>query len=182
MAVVSNPASFSSLRSACSAEGYGSSTNFGAYYRGGSRVPANASAGISATAAGLQLSQFNGVTIPVGVVNHTSSVSPSSVSGSRTDTIAPASSGNATTNAAVVSIDSGGVGPYTYSWAYVSGDVHAVNSPNSNSTTFTTTDTATSPATVRNAVYRCTVTDTGNGNYQTTNDVNVQTSHLYDPA
>lgn len=83
---VSNPASFSSVRSACSAEGLGSSTSFSAYTRGGGIVPSTASAGISTTASGLRLSQFSGVSITnfnltsptPGLSYQQSAISPSS--------------------------------------------------------------------------------------------------------
>lgn len=68
---ISNPASFSSVRSAFSAEGYGISTSFFAYRQGGGIVPATS--GFNAIGAGtggdpLQLSQFSGFTVPSPVV------------------------------------------------------------------------------------------------------------------
>lgn len=91
--------------------------------------------------------------------------------------------GNVTVTTDTVTITpSGGVGPYTYSWAYVSGSTFTVNSPSSAATSFT--KTAAAPTIDGNfnrftGVYRCTVTDTGNGNVQNTIDVNVTTDHYY---
>jgi hypothetical protein len=68
---ISNPASFSSVRSAFSAEGYGSSTSFFAYRQGGGIVPATSAFNvIGAGSAGdpLRLSQFSGFTVPSPVV------------------------------------------------------------------------------------------------------------------
>lgn len=64
---ISNPATFSSVRNAFSTEGYGTSTSFYAYRQGGGIVPATS--GFNAIGAGtagdpLQLSQFNGFTVP----------------------------------------------------------------------------------------------------------------------
>lgn len=67
MAIISNPASFSSVRTAFSAEGYGTSTSFFAYRQGGGIVPATAPFNaIGAGTAGdpLRLSQFSGFTVP----------------------------------------------------------------------------------------------------------------------
>lgn len=62
---INPPASFSAVRSAFNTEGYGISTSFFAYRRGGGIVPA----GFSAIGAGtggdpLRLSQFSGFTVP----------------------------------------------------------------------------------------------------------------------
>jgi hypothetical protein len=64
---ISNPASFSSVRTAFNTEGYGISTSFFAYRQGAGIVPA--SAYFNAIGAGtggdpLQLSQFSGFTVP----------------------------------------------------------------------------------------------------------------------
>lgn len=174
---VSNPASFSSVRSACSAEGYGSNTAFSAYRRGGGIVPSGASAGISTTAAGLQLSQFNGVTIPSSVVNHTLSKS-GDFSGSWSDGTSPPSTVGGNTNSVTISV-SNGVGPFTYSWAYVSGDNATINSPSAATTSLNTSGLAADPALTKSGVFRCTVVDTGNGNYSTSIDVNFSASFFY---
>jgi len=179
---VSNPASFSSIRSACSAEGYGSSTNFTGYNRGGGIVPDHANtAGVSATDAGLAMSQFSGITIPSAITNHTSSISHASINAEYLDSTAPATSGTATTSAVSVSITSGGVGPYTYSWALVSGTAMTLSGAASSSTTFAYTRVPTQPATNVTATYRCTITDTGNSNYQTTHDCAVTLTFTYEP-
>jgi hypothetical protein len=74
---ISNPASFSSVRTAFNAEGYGISTSFFAYRQGGGIVPATS--GFNAIGAGtggdpLQLSQFSGFTVPspiqVNITDH----------------------------------------------------------------------------------------------------------------
>jgi hypothetical protein len=65
--VISNPASFSSVRTAFNAEGYGISDSFFAYRQGGSIVPATSTFnGIGAGTEGdpLQLSQFSGFSVP----------------------------------------------------------------------------------------------------------------------
>ncbi|MFN9029642.1 MAG: PKD domain-containing protein [Betaproteobacteria bacterium] len=82
-------------------------------------------------------------------------------------------SGNAETNTVTISV-SGGVGPFTYSWSYVSGDPATVNSPSSASTSFTRVGTVPSSA---GGTYRCTVTDTGNGGATATIDVIVFTDY-----
>lgn len=75
---ISNPASFSSARSAFNAEGYGISTSFFAYRQGGGIVPATS--GFNAIGAGtagdpLQMSQFSGFVVPaiVDISNKTTS-------------------------------------------------------------------------------------------------------------
>lgn len=181
---ISNPASFSSVRSACSAEGYGSSTSLSAYTRGGGIVPnTGATASISTVAAGLALSQFSGVVIPSPVSHHTSSINQSTTSGSAS-TVTSGGAVSVTTTPATTVSTSGGVGPFTYSWSYVSGDTFTVNSPSSASTTFTRLANApTVPDTfnTRSGVYRCTITDTGDASYQTTQDVTITTYHYYTP-
>lgn len=65
--IISNPASFSSVRNAFNAEGYGSSSSFFAYRQGGGIVPSTSDFNvIGAGTAGdpLQLSQFSGFTVP----------------------------------------------------------------------------------------------------------------------
>jgi hypothetical protein len=64
---ISNPASFSSVRTAFNTEGYGISTSFFAYRQGGGIVPATS--GFNAIGAGtsgdpLRMTQFNGFTVP----------------------------------------------------------------------------------------------------------------------
>lgn len=74
MGTVSNPASFSSIRAA-----FGGTDPFSAYYRGGPHVPISSSSGISTTANGLSMSQFNGVS---SYINVTGSASPSTLTSS----------------------------------------------------------------------------------------------------
>lgn len=79
------------------------------------------------------------------------SVNPFSVIGTILGT------GAVTTDSATVT-PSGGTGPYTYAWAYVSGYASfTTNSPTSATTTWT--GSITLPGQDRSAVYRCTVTD-----------------------
>ncbi len=64
---ISNPASFSSVRTAFNAEGYGLSTSFFAYRQGGGIVPATSPFNAIGAGTGgdpLQLSQFNGFVVP----------------------------------------------------------------------------------------------------------------------
>lgn len=64
---ISNPASFSSVRSAFNAEGYGISSSFFAYRQGGGIVPATSAfnvIGAGTSGDPLQLSQFSGFTVP----------------------------------------------------------------------------------------------------------------------
>ena len=81
---------------------------------------------------------------------------------SMTATASPASlykigaAASQTTSSTTVSV-SGGVSPYTYSWAKVSGDTLTVNSPTAATTTFTASGLLEGDS--RDATYRCTVTD-----------------------
>lgn len=66
----------------------------------------------------------------------------------------------------------GGVSPYTYSWAFVSGDTLTITSPTAATTTFSITGLIVGDS--RTATYRCTVTDSTSGTALTaTADVNV---------
>lgn len=62
-----------------------------------------------------------------------------------------------TTNPITITV-SGGVGPYTFAWSHLSGDVMTIDSPSSDVTTFTGTPSGPEFATLT-AIYRCTVTD-----------------------
>ena len=67
---VSNPASFSSVRTAFNTEGYGISTSFYAYRQGGGIVPASSGFNVIGAGTGgdpLQLTQFNGFSVPSAV-------------------------------------------------------------------------------------------------------------------
>lgn len=64
---ISNPATFSSVRNAFSTEGYGTSTSFYAYRQGGGIVPSSSEfnvIGAGTSGDPLQLSQFNGFSVP----------------------------------------------------------------------------------------------------------------------
>lgn len=77
---ISNPATFSSVRNAFNTEGYGISTSFLAYRQGGGIVPATSAFNAIGAGTGppqpdpLQLTQFNGFTVPsqlaVSLGNH----------------------------------------------------------------------------------------------------------------
>jgi hypothetical protein len=64
-------------------------------------------------------------------------------------------SSTVTTNAVTVT-PTGGTAPYTYAWAYVSGDTFTIDASTAATTTFTRT---VGSSTMYSAVYRCTVTD-----------------------
>ena len=66
----------------------------------------------------------------------------------------------ATTNSTTVT-PSGGVSPYTYSWALLSGDTLTVNSPTSATTTFSASSLTAGE--ILYSTYRCTVTDSTSG-------------------
>lgn len=102
------------------------------------------------------------------------SASPTTVSGF--DTVVAPDSSTATTDPTTVT-PTGGVAPYTYSWAFVSGNTATINSPTSATTTFTRSvflDTA-GQSVFRTGVYRCTVTDSAS--QTATADVTVETTH-----
>lgn len=68
---ISNPATFSSVRSAFNTEGYGISTSLFAYRQGGGIVPATSEFNAIGAGTGgdpLQLSQFNGFSVPSPIV------------------------------------------------------------------------------------------------------------------
>lgn len=100
MATVSNPAKLSSIVSV-----YPGSNSLAAHVRGGSIVPMSASSAISTTVAGLEISQFNGVS---SYTNVSASISPTSLT-SQTD----GTSYNQVIGSAIISA-SGGTGSYTY--------------------------------------------------------------------
>lgn len=74
-----------------------------------------------------------------------------------------------TSNSVTITV-TGGTAPYTYSWARVSGDVGpAISSTSAATVTWSETN---SPVLTHTAVWRCTVTDSGN--LSSTADVNVE--------
>lgn len=93
------------------------------------------------------------VTVSITRVAMSATVSPTSLN--KSGTIASQTTGSAT-----VSV-TGGVSPYTYSWALLSGDSFTINSPTSSSTTFTKSGMAVGDAYY--GTYRCTVTDSTSG-------------------
>lgn len=99
-----------------------------------------------------------------GVPPLAASASPVNVTGFR------ATNGTATTNAATVT-PTGGVGPYTYDWEYVSGDATiVVNNDASATTTFSGRVSKVVP--FSSAIWRCKVTDSA-ANITYSNNVEV---------
>ena len=95
------------------------------------------------------------------------------------DTVEAPAECTVTTDSASVGTVSGGTSPYSYSWQFVSGqNLFTVNSPTSSSTTFTSSVFLSDPDLLiqRNAVYRCTITDSI-GRIIVTTNVGVQTTH-----
>lgn len=102
-----------------------------------------------------------------GVVALSATLNKSAVSGFKS-----LSGVQTVTSDAVICTASGGTPGYTYLWAYVSGDTTInISTPTSTSTTFYTTG---SGAFLRNAVYKCTVTDSVSGTAIATPTVAVQ--------
>lgn len=99
---------------------------------------AAAAAQATADAAAQQASDIGSEALPFSA-----SISPASATGS--------GKVNITTNS-VTATPSGGTGPYTYAWTYVSGDAVTVLSPTAASTQFRSNISA-------GGVYRCTITD-----------------------
>jgi len=83
-------------------------------------------------------------------------------------------------NGAIVTSDtatanvSDGVGPFTYQWSHVSGGLITIDSATANQTTFSSFLNHEQTVT---GVYQVTVTDTGNGNAITTDNVTVTLSN-----
>lgn len=86
--------------------------------------------------------------------------------------------GSATSNTATGNVTAG-VGPFTFAWTSVSGDVFTINTPTSIDTTFTTFGTI---GTSKSGTYRLTITDTGDGDAETTADINVSFEFAGDPS
>lgn len=80
------------------------------------------------------------------------------------------SPGAQTSNQATANVE-GGVGPFTFAWTRVSGDIFTINDPTSDTTTFTAIGSSGEDL---SGTYRVTVTDTGNGNAEETGDVSVR--------
>jgi len=132
---------------------FGGPNNLSAYVRGGSYVPNTAAnANVSATVAGLAISQFLGAT---NYVNVSASVSPTSISHTGTGTTASGPSGSSGT---VTASGSGGSGSYTFSWSRVSGDTNtAISSATVAAVTFSRTGCVDGTNYV--STWRCLVSD-----------------------
>lgn len=78
------------------------------------------------------------------------------------------SSNGSDTSARVYSIVTNGVGPYTYAWE-ISGSAITINNPDEGSTTFS----ASGFNTQYEEIAVLTVTDTGNGNAEISNEIKV---------
>ena len=171
---VTAPVSFSKVRTEFGA----GSAYLSAYVRGGAIVPNHANtAGIPTTAAGMKLSDFLNSDVDAPISNHTSSISTTVADGLGSCSSAPGCSSYAATANVTVSITSGGVGPYTYSWAKISGGTMSISGASTASAYWYRT----SPPGSVTATYRCTITDTGNSNYQTTHDCEVTLENEYAP-
>lgn len=104
-----------------------------------------------------------------GSVTLSLAISPSSVSGTAEDFGGPATA----ISDLATATESGGTGPYTYAWTFVSGDAMTIGAPTSNATTFSkTNDVAGNP--VFNAVFKCTVTDNNSNTAEDTVDVQLR--------
>jgi len=118
--------------------------------------------------------------VPNATLAFSASDSPNPVTGTNTTSVSGGLVAVATSSC-TCSV-TGGVGSFTYAWTFVSGTNATINSPSSASTTFTRTaaaPTVLGTSNQYNGTFRCTVTDTGNGNQTTTADVVVQTNHVY---
>jgi hypothetical protein len=146
------------------------------YYRSGGLVPnTGTNAGVP-TSGTVSLSQFYSTS---AVTNHTVGQSGTPYGSGQTGT--PGGTVVVTTDPVTATV-SNGVGPFTYSWGYISGDTFTVNAASSATTDFTKSAAAPGVDGTFNrfqGVYRCTVTDTGNSNYQASVDVTVTTDHYY---
>lgn len=144
---VSNPATLSSVISVFGNNG--SPTNLAAYVRGGSYVPSSASSTISTTAAGLALSQFNGVAYPATL---TASISPTFWASQ------PVSTPQTVTSASITCAVTGSTGTVTYQWS-VSSTYITINNPTSSITTFSANLNSTNGTII--GVATCTITNNG---------------------
>lgn len=120
------------------------------YYKNGSYVTSSANAPNVPTTGAISLDNFHGAS---AYVTPTVSV-PASVYGSCTNSLANCTAYSAYATASV----SGGIGPFTYSWQYVSGTAMTVSAATSATTRWSK---SCPPSTPYTAYYRCQVTDTG---------------------
>lgn len=72
---------------------------------------------------------------------------------------------------------SNGVGPFTYSWARISGDTQMQLANASSQTCQVSSINPNGVTDTYGATFRVTVTDTGNSNYQTTTDITISHTH-----
>ena len=131
-------------------------TNIGSLNSGVAQVRADAAAAQStANAANQGVADVQAAVVDVsggGTVTFSATVDPFNAFGGQVGT------GAVTTNAVTVSV-SGGTGPFTYLWTYVSGYAgFTANTDTLATTTFS--GTLTLPGQDRTGVWRCTVTDT----------------------
>lgn len=124
---------------------------------------------------GIQMALMGASGIPLAA-----SVSPSTVSGSELVLGTGVVSVTVITDTATTTA-SGGQTPYAYLWQYVSGDTATPLDPASAATTFSRTETATSPFSItRTGLYRCRVTD-ADSTVVFTGNVTVETTHQAEP-
>lgn len=118
------------------------------YYAGGGLVPSGTTGtyGAVPSSGTISIQNFYGTSnaAPLSI-----SISPSSLYDSRLGD-------GSLTSSPATGTASGGTGPYTYAWTYVSGNSYTIDSPSLATTTFTTTLTA---GQIKSGVYRCTATD-----------------------
>lgn len=133
------------------------------YYAGGGLVPSGTTGtyGAVPSSGTISIQNFYGTSnaAPLSI-----SISPSSLYDSRTG-------GGSLTSSPATGTGSGGTGPYTYAWTYVSGNSFTINSPSSATTTFTTSLIA---GQLKSGVYRCTVTDSLSATASATIDVDME--------
>lgn len=96
---------------------------------------------------------------------HVVSISPSPSYGTSANTI--------TYSPVTTASASAGAGPFTFSWSYVSGDANVILTTPASQQTVQWGQSVNSGSTI-SAVWRCTVTDAGNGNATASADVLVQ--------
>lgn len=140
------------------------------YYEGAGRVAAGDTQPNDIPASGaISLHDFHGAAKAGG---YSVSLNRTSVYGSCVNADV---SCTATTNLITRTVN-GGVGPFTTAWELVSGITHSVNGQGTETASFSK---SCAPGTISPAVYRCKVTDTGNGNaIAYSSNFNVETENL----
>lgn len=138
-----------------------STTGLAAFLRGGAWVPDTAANAGVPTALPISLRQLLGA----------SAITPHTVSAPDIDGIVIGSSPKASgTETATVS---NGVGPFTYSWAFVAGGVGITLTNTTSATVGAQRSVGTASFGINTGTLRCSVTDTGNGNLVATKDIAV---------